>query len=86
MVESVFLMLTITVSTMPEPIEFGIKQQDMVSCVAELDNFDGAPFSLFFMGQSIDIKTQCIARPISNQVINNGKPINVLVKADCETS
>ena len=32
MVESVFLMLTITVSTMPEPIEFGIKQKDMVSC------------------------------------------------------
>ena len=54
--------------------------------MAELDNFDGAPVSLFFMGQSIDIKTQCIARPISNQVINNGKPINVLVKADCETS
>ena len=85
MVESVFLMLTITVSTIDEPIEFGIRQPDMVSCVAELDNFDGAPFTLFFMGQSIDIKTQCIARPIANQVINNGKPINVLVKADCET-
>ena len=69
---------------MPEPIEFGIRHNSMAECVAELDSMDDKPFSFFFMGQSIDVQTQCIARPIANQVINNGKPINVLVQADCK--
>ena len=84
MVEAIFLTITITVSTMPEPIEFGIRQNSMAECVAELDNMDDKPLGLLFMGQSIAIQTQCIARPIANQVINNGKPINVLVQADCK--
>jgi len=52
MVEAIFLTITISVSTMPEPIEFGIRHNSMAECVAELDSMDDKPFSFFFMGKA----------------------------------
>ena len=88
MLAEIVLLITITVSPGEGkgavPITFGTVYDTMDQCEAQLDRSMKNGFKLYMMDKALQVQTQCIERPIANQVMMNGLPLNVLVQAECK--
>lgn len=88
MLAEIVLLITITVSPGEGkgtvPITFGTVYDTMAQCEAQLDRSMKTGFKFYMMDKALKINAQCIERPIANQVMMNGLPLNVLVQAECK--